>query len=153
MKQIIDNVNFNKFPLVFKKYVATSSSYLLYSGLENGSICGFINGNKFQMWQNIGIRNVKMLTHGVVCGEISEDGTLVYYFRKRMDGVIFLIGMSIFGMIVGALMYHSSDNFFLVFPFALLALLNIFIAFYHSKKDKEQLKSTLDCIIYEVLKG
>ena len=89
MKQIVDNVHFNKFPLVFKKYVAISSSYLLDSNLKNGSMCGFINRNKFQMWQNIGIRNVKMLTHGVVHGVISEDGTLVYYFRKRMEGVIF----------------------------------------------------------------
>lgn len=153
MKQTVDNVHFNKFPLVFKKYVAISSSYLLDSNLKNGSICGFINRNKFQMWQNIGIRNVKMLTHGVVHGVISEDGTLVYYFRKRMDGVIFLIGMAIFSMVVGMLMYHGSDNFLLALPFALLALLNIFLIFYHSKKDQEQLKSTLDRIIYEVSKG
>ena len=150
MKQMIVDINATEFQIVFQKYVLLSGSYLFDNRDEERSICGHMNKSCFQIWQNIGIRNFKMLTHGVLCGTIKEDGTLYYSFKKRIDGFIFLIGMAIFSIIMGILACQNTDNIMLMLPFILIAFFNVFLASYHSKKDQRQLLGVLNHIIYEV---
>ena len=153
MKQIVNNINSKKFILIFKKYVAQSSGYLFNNNFGNDSICGYVYGDHFQIWENIGIRNLKMLTYGVMHGVIKNDGSLVYYFRKRMDGVIFLLGMSVFSMVMGILAYCDFGNIMVVTPFFVVILFNVFLIVWHSKRDRQQLISVLNRIIYETSNG
>lgn len=153
MKQIVNNINSKKFPLIFKKYVAQSSSYLFNSNFGNEAICGYVYGDHFQIWQNIGIRNLKMLTYGVMHGVIKNDGSLVYCFRKRMDGVIFLLGMAVFSMIIGILAYRDIGHIMVVLPFFVVILFNVFLIVWHSKRDRQQLTSVLNRIVYEASNG
>jgi hypothetical protein len=153
VKQIVKNINSKKFSFIFKKYVAQSSSYLFNNDFGNDAICGYVYGKHFQIWQNTGIRNLKMLTYGVMHGVIKNDGSLVYYFRKRMDGVIFLLGMSVLSMILGILTYRDLGNIMFVFPFLAVIFFNVFLICWHSKRDRQQLLSVLNRIIYESSNG
>ena len=134
----------------FPKYVGHANSYLTDSRSLPQYVCGYMDKNRFAIWQNIGIRNFKMLTHGVLRGEIKEDGLLVYQFGKRIDGVIFLIAMAVMSIVIGAIVSVEFSNAFLLIPFAAIALWNIFFAFYHSRKDRNQLIGVLNHILHEI---
>ena len=153
MRQTIKIANPMDFQFVFRRYITPSTSYLLDNFESDKSICGYIEKNRFQIWQNIGIRNFKMITYGVLHGIIQEDGSLVYYFKKRKDGFIFSIAMAIFSVVIGILASYNLNNIVPILPSILIACIAIFLANYHSKKDRQQLLAVLDHMIYEIANG
>ena len=150
MKQTISGVDYKKFQFLFPQYVGHSGSYLTDRRSLPQSVCGYMDRNNFAIWQNIGIRNFKTLTCGVLRGEIKEDGSLVYHFKKRIDGFVLLIAMAVMSIIIGAIISVEFSNIFLLLPFAAIALLNIFFAFRHSPKDRNQLIGVLNHILHEI---
>lgn len=149
MKQTISGVNYQKFQSRFQKYVGHSGSYLKDSRSLSESVCGYADQNRFAIWQNIGIRNFKTLTCGILRGEFQKNGSLVYRYEKRLDGVIFLIAMAVLSMVIGILAGIGLENLLALIPFAIIALVNVFFAIRHSEKDRQKLMTVLNQIIYE----
>lgn len=149
MKNIVKNVDLGKFTAAFQKNISYANDYMFNTKETFSSTCGYIYKTRFQIWENIGIRNLKMIFHEVLIGEWYSDGTIKYRFQKRRDGVILLLAMAVMCCIMGVFSYRDMANFWALIPFALIAILNIGLIFSHSKRNRRDLIAALNRVIYE----